>query len=287
MKKGLMKIRKAVIPAAGLGTRFLPFTKAVPKEMLPIIDKPAIHYVVEEAVRSGIERILIVTSRGKEAIGNYFDRNPELERHLEGREEAEALAELDRLIDSVEIHTVRQRDLDGLGGAVAAARSFVGDESFALLLPDTVIDGPTPALGQLIECRNRFGGGVIGLTEVRPDQTRKYGIAAGEEIGPGVLRLEELVEKPAAGFAPSNLAIACRYVLPARIFDFLARGENSSGERHLTNALDQLRREEGLFGLRLQGRVFDLGDKSGFLEANWHFARRRTDLLPEMAESRM
>ena len=280
------KIRKAVLPAAGFGTRFLPFTRAVPKEMIPLVDKPVIQYVVEEAAASGIEEILIVTSSGKNAIQDHFNPVPALESRLEATGKTEILAQL-RAIDALaDIHYIYQQQLNGLGDAVLRAQSFVGNEPFAVLLADTVLDSHTgrPVTGQLIDAFEEFGGPVTALEEVPLERISSYGVIDGEEIegSGGTFRVRDFIEKPAPEEAPSRLAIASRYLFTPDIFDSLrhtARGKNN--DIQLTDAMRQLVRKCPMFGRRIAGARYDLGSKTGFLRATVEFGLRR----PEFRES--
>ena len=273
MKTPTTRVRKAVLPAAGLGTRFLPATKAQPKEMLPVVDKPLIQYVVEECVASGIESIIIVTGRGKNAIEDHFDSSPELERFLEAKGKTD-LAEMVRSISNlVHFSYTRQKEALGLGHAVLTARELVGDEPFTVLLGDVIIPGPRPATRQLIEIYEETGIGTIAVEEVPHEKTNLYGIIAGEPAqgtkwGKRLLQVRDLVEKPRPEEAPSNLAVTGRYVLPPEIFDCLARTTaGRGGEIQLTDALRLLAQERGLYAYSYEGKSYDAGDKLGFLKA--------------------
>lgn len=286
MSKASKPVRKAVLPAAGLGTRFLPATKAQPKEMLPVVDKPLIQYVVEECVTSGIEHVIIVTGRGKNAIEDHFDSSPELERFLELRGKAD-LAEMVRSISNlVHFSYTRQKDPLGLGHAVLAARELVGDEPFAVLLGDVIIPGPRPATRQIIEVYEETGVGAIAVEKVPPEKTYLYGIVDAAPVeasrwGQSLLRVRDMVEKPPAAEAPSNLAVTGRYVLPPEVFDCLARTEpGRGGEIQLTDALRLLAQERGLFALIYEGQSYDAGDKLGFLMATVDLALKN----PEFGE---
>jgi UTP--glucose-1-phosphate uridylyltransferase len=277
------RVRKAVIPAAGLGTRFLPATKAIPKEMLPIVDVPTIQLVVEEAVASGIEEIVLVTGRGKGSIEDHFDLSFELERTLRDRGKNDLLAGVERISKMVRLVSVRQKEPLGLGHAVLVARHAVGDEPVAVLLGDDLYDceGRRPATGQLIDAYQRLGGaGVIALMEVPQGQEHQYGIVAGQPAGPSLLRIEDMVEKPAPGTAPSRMAIVGRYVLPPAIWPILERTPpGKGGEIQLTDALKTLVREGvGCYGLGVDGVRHDAGDRLGYLGACLAYAMKRPEL---------
>jgi UTP--glucose-1-phosphate uridylyltransferase len=278
-------VRKAVIPAAGLGTRFLPATKAVPKEMLPIVDVPTLQLVVEEALASGIEEIVLVTGRQKASIEDHFDVSYELEHTLRERGKKELLAGVERISKMVRLVTVRQKEPLGLGHAVLVARQAIGDEPVAVLLGDDLYDtdGKTPATRQLIETYEAHGRAVIALMEVEPGQEHLYGVVAGAplENSKSVLRITDMVEKPAPGTAPSRLAIVGRYVLPAAIWPILERtAPGKNGEIQLTDALRTLTAREGALGLTVDGVRHDAGDKLGYLGANLAWALKRDDLRP-------
>ena len=274
-------IKKAVIPAAGLGTRFLPATKAQPKEMLPIIDRPTIQYVVQEAVDSGIEDILIITGKGKRAIEDHFDRNYELETRLEEKEDQLLLDEMRRLSDMANLHYVRQRELNGLGDAIRYARHHVGNEPFAVLLGDTIMDSVIPVTQQLIDTYAQYGGSVIAVEEVPHDKVNRYGIVGGKSLSDRILEINTLVEKPALSEAPSNLAIAGRYILTPEIFAMLEQtpaGKNN--EIQLTDAMLLLLKRENLYAHRIEGKRHDIGNKLDFLKTTVEFALKR----PEFAD---
>ncbi|MBM4148618.1 MAG: UTP--glucose-1-phosphate uridylyltransferase GalU [Lentisphaerae bacterium] len=278
-------IRKAVIPAAGWGTRFLPATKSQPKEMLPVVDKPVIQYVVEEAVASGITDILMVIGKGKRAIEEHFDRNAELEDELaaKGRdEELERIRAISRLAD---IHFVWQKELKGLGDAVYCARHHVGDEPFAVLLGDTLMTSDSPVTKQLVEVHEQFGGMVVALEEVPRGKVNRYGIAAAEGVGGDVFRISDFVEKPLPEEAPSNLAIAGRYVLTPDVFGHLertARGKNN--EIQLTDAMRAMVRGRPAHGLRFRGKRFDAGNKLDFIKTNIVFAMHNPELKKDLSD---
>ncbi|GAB4051745.1 UTP--glucose-1-phosphate uridylyltransferase GalU [Spirosoma litoris] len=274
-------IKKAVIPAAGFGTRFLPATKAQPKEMLPIIDRPTIQYVVQEAVDSGIEDILIITGKGKRAIEDHFDRNHELETRLEEKEDQLLLDEMRRLSDMANLHYVRQRELNGLGDAIRYAKHHVGNEPFAVLLGDTIMDSVIPVTQQLIDTYAQYGGSVIAVEEVPHDKVNRYGIVGGNSLSDRILELTTLVEKPAIADAPSNLAIAGRYILTPEIFSMLEQtpaGKNN--EIQLTDAMLLLLKRENLYAHRIEGKRHDIGNKLDFLKTTVEFALKR----PEFAD---
>ena len=271
-------IKKAVIPAAGFGTRFLPATKAQPKEMLPIIDRPTIQYVVQEAVDSGIEDILIITGKGKRAIEDHFDRNYELETRLEEKEDQLLLDEMRRLSDMANLHYVRQRELNGLGDAIRYARHHVGNEPFAVLLGDTIMDAVIPVTQQLIDTYAQYGCSVIAVEEVPHDKVNRYGIVGGKTLSDRILELTTLVEKPAVKDAPSNLAIAGRYILTPEIFNMLEQtpaGKNN--EIQLTDAMLLLLKRENLYAHRIEGKRHDIGNKLDFLKTTVEFALKRPE----------
>ncbi len=281
------RVRKAVLPAAGLGTRFLPATKAQPKEMLPVVDKPLIQYVVEECVASGIQNIIIVTGRGKNAIEDHFDSAPELERFLEEKGQTER-AELVRMISNmVHFSYTRQKEPLGLGHAVLTARELVGEEPFAVLLGDVIIPGPRPATRQLVEVYEATGLGVIAVEEVPREKTHRYGIVDGQAEsrppwGKRLLRVRNLVEKPQPDAAPSNLGITGRYVLPPEVFDCLERTQpGAGGEIQLTDSLRLLAQEKGLLAYIYEGTSYDAGDKLGFLKATVEMALQNADFGEE------
>jgi UTP--glucose-1-phosphate uridylyltransferase len=274
------KVRKAVIPAAGLGTRFLPATKAIPKEMLPIVDVPALQLIVEEAVASGIDTVVVVNGRGKSAIEDHFDHAYELERTLKDRGKTELLAECERISTMVRMVSVRQKAPLGLGHAVLCGRDAVGDEPFAVLLGDDLLDNDArPGIGQLIEAYEATGGGVLGLQEVPQGQQHLYGIVAGEPDAGGRIRITDMVEKPAPGTAPSRLAIVGRYVFPPDVWEPLARASPTvGGEIQLIEGLRDLLATGRLYGVVLEGTRHDAGDKVGYLRANLSYALKRPEL---------
>ena len=274
-----MHIRKAVFPAAGLGTRFLPATKAQPKEMLPLVDKPIIQYGVEEALASGVDNIILVTGRGKNAIEDHFDVSVELETFLETRGKKELLAEIRQISNLINFSYVRQGEPLGLGHAVLVTKNLVGNEPFAVILGDDVIDAKPPALAQMIQVFDEFQGPVLCVEEVPPQDVSSYGIIAADEIRPGVYRIKDMVEKPPRGEAPSNLAIIGRYILTPDIFPALeATVSDRTGEIQLTNGLRRLLKDRPIYGCRVDGVRHDTGNKLGFLKAVVYFALKREDL---------
>jgi len=280
-----MKVRKAIIPAAGLGTRFLPATKAQPKEMLPIVDKPTIQYIIEEAVASGIEDIMIVTGRGKRAIEDHFDKSYELEDVLRRREKWEELEQIQAIAEIANIHYIRQKEPRGLGHAIWCARKFIGDEPFAVLLGDDIVLSRKPCLRQLIEVYERYHCTVVGVQEVEPDEVTKYGIIDPKqaEIEPGVMHVANLVEKPAREEAPSRYAIMGRYVLRPEIFECLEHlSPGAGGEIQLTDAIRLLNQTQAVLALNFEGRRYDVGDKFGFIKATIDIALEREDLHEEL-----
>jgi len=281
MKK---KVRKAVFPAAGLGTRFLPATKAQPKEMLPLVDKPIIQYAVEEALASGIENIIIVTGRGKSAIEDHFDVSYELEKILEERGQHELLSVVRKVSDLIHISYVRQKEALGLGHAILMARELVGDEPFAVLLGDDIIDAPVPCLRQMLDVYESSPASIIAIQEVPLQMISRYGVISGSPIpyngrNDQLFQVNDLVEKPAAEQAPSNLAVIGRYILEPEVFERLATTKpGAKGEIQLTDALRELLRERPVLGWRFDGKRYDAGDKLGFLTATVEFALRSPDL---------
>src|SRR3954452_8545181 len=274
-------VRKAVFPAAGLGTRFLPATKAQPKEMLPLVDKPIIQYGVEEALDSGVNNIILVTGRGKNAIEDHFDVSVELETFLEARGKKELLAEIRKISNLINVSYVRQGEPLGLGHAVLVTRDLVGPEPFAVILGDDVIDAKPPALRQMIDVFEEVEGPVLAIEEVPHENVSSYGIIDAEEIRPGVYKIRDMVEKPPRDEAPSNLAIIGRYVLTPDIFPALeqtAREKDRTGEIQLTNGRRKLLKERPIYGCRIDGVRHDTGNKLGFLKAVVYFALKRPDL---------
>ncbi len=274
-----MKVRKAIIPAAGLGTRFLPATKAMPKEMLPIVDKPTIQYIVEEAIESGIEDIIIVTGKGKRAIEDHFDSNMELESILARARKFEILQEVRKPSEMVDIHYIRQKEPRGLGHAVWCARKFIGDEPFAVLLGDDIISSPVPCLKQMVEQFEKRMSSIIGVQKVSPQEVQRYGIVDGILLEQGIHLVHDLVEKPSAEAAPSQIAIMGRYILTPQIFDILEKQPpGSGGEIQLTDALAALNAIESVFAYEFKGKRFDVGEKLGFIKTSIEFALEREEL---------
>ena len=274
-----MTVRKAIIPAAGLGTRFLPATKAMPKEMLPIVDKPTIQYIVEEAVASGIEDIIIVTGKGKRAIEDHFDNSFELEYNLLEKGKLDLLSEVQKPSQMADIHYIRQKEPRGLGHAVWCARKFIGNEPFAVLLGDDIVRAERPALRQLMDMHDRYRSSVIGVKPVSDDEVHRYGIVDGKPIDHGFYSVSGLVEKPAKGAAPSNLAIMGRYILSPTIFDILGSLEpGAGGEIQLTDAIAKLNETEAVYAFEFEGTRYDVGEKMGFIRTTIEFALERGDL---------
>ena len=274
----MQKIRKAVIPAAGLGTRFLPATKAQPKEMLPIVDKPAIQFIIEEAIDSGIEEILIITGRNKRSIEDHFDRSLELEMQLKAQGKYDQLKMIEEISD-VTIHFIRQKEALGLGHAVLCAKQFVGYEPFAVMLGDDLVDAEAPCLSQLIDVYNDLGGSVLGVQEVPADSVSNYGIVTPRAVKPNVWQAMDLIEKPAKEEAPSRLAVLGRYILDPEIFTILEKTEpGRGGEIQLTDAIRVLAGQQAVYAYNFYGRRYDIGDKEGFLEATVEQALKRPEL---------
>ncbi len=279
----MKKVKKAVIPVAGLGTRLLPATKTQPKEMLPIVDKPAVQYVVEEAIASGIESILFVTGRGKRAIEDYFDYSVELEQELENRGKEELLDEIKKVGNLVPVYYVRQKSPRGLGDAVYQAREFVGEEPFALILADDIFVTPSPLLGEIMELYRQKPAIYLTVTPVPPQDVSSWGVIKGEKVGEALYRVEDLVEKPEKDKAPSSLAIVGRYVLTPSIFEAIeCTPPGRGGEIQLTDAIRALLGREEVYALELRGKHFGVGDKVGYLKANIAFALEREDIGEEI-----
>jgi UTP--glucose-1-phosphate uridylyltransferase len=274
-----MKVRKAIIPAAGLGTRFLPATKAQPKEMLPIVDKPTIQYIIEEAVASGIEEILIITGRNKRAIEDHFDKSVELEIELAQKGKTEMLEMVKSITNMVDIHFIRQKEPKGLGHAIGCAKAFVGNEPFAVLLGDDVVDSEVPCLKQLIDCFYEYKTTVLGVQTIPEKDVSKYGIVKGTYIEDRVYKVKGVVEKPSIEDAPSNIAILGRYIITPKIFEIIENTKpGKGGEIQLTDALLTLISQEAMYAYDFQGRRYDVGDKLGFLEATVEYALKREEL---------
>lgn len=280
-----MRIRKAVIPAAGFGTRFLPATKSQPKEMLSIVDKPLIQYSVEEAVQSGIEKIAIVTSRGKSSIEDYFDRSPELEQFLEEKGKSDFLEEVRRISSLAEFCYIRQKNALGLGHAILMGESYVGQEPFAVLLPDDIFDCPTPCIKQLIDVYSELKASVIVLGRVDEEGTRKYGIVKPKQISERVFQVEDMIEKPGPEKAFSDLGIIGRYVFHPDIFEAIKKtAADKSGEIQITDAIKILLETKPVYGYLFEGKRYDCGDKLGFIEASLSLALERTEFSQKLRE---
>lgn len=279
----MKRVRKAIIPAAGLGTRFLPATKAMPKEMLPIVDKPTIQYIVEEAIASGIEDIIIVTGKGKRAIEDHFDNALELEQNLIEKEKFELLERVNYATNLADIHYIRQKEPRGLGHAVWCARNFIGNEPFAVLLGDDIVQSDTPCLRQLIEQYEETYSSVIGVQTVEDHETNRYGIIDPSQQDGRLYKVNNFVEKPKPGTAPSNLAIMGRYILTPEIFMFLDRQETGAGgEIQLTDAIQRLNQIQRVFAYDFEGKRYDVGEKFGFVKTTIEFAMQHEDLKDDM-----
>lgn len=279
----MKKVRKAIIPAAGLGTRFLPATKAMPKEMLPIVDKPTIQYIIEEAIESGIEDIIIVTGKGKRAIEDHFDHAFELEQNLIEREKLDLLEEVRRTSKMVDIHYIRQKEPKGLGHAVWCARKFIGDEPFAVLLGDDIVQSEVPCLKQMIDLYERYHSSIIGVQPVSYEEVSRYGIIDGQPLNDRFYNVKTLVEKPNKNEAPSNLAIMGRYILTPSIFNILdVQAPGAGGEIQLTDAIATLNTHEAVYAYHFEGRRYDVGEKIGFIKTTIEFALQREDLREEL-----
>ena len=277
-----MTIKKAVIPAAGYGTRLLPVSKAVPKEMLPIVDKPTIQYVIEEAIEAGIEEVLIITSKDKQEIEDYFDRNIELEMVLEEKEKYEIKKEVDRISNMINIHYVRQKEQKGLGHAISCAKTFVGDDPFAVILGDDLVVSDRPAIGQLVEAYNKKKTPIIGVQDVPQKDVDKYGIVRYKEKEGNSYLLDDMVEKPSLEEAPSNLAILGRYIITSDIFPILENTpKGKGGEIQLTDALKILSNKRDIYAHNFAGKRYDVGNKMGFLKATVEFALNRDEFADE------
>ncbi len=275
----MKKIKKAIIPAAGLGTRFLPATKAQPKEMLPIVDKPTIQYIVEEAIESGIEDIMIITGRNKRAIEDHFDKSYELESELEKSNKEELLALVRDISNLANIHYIRQKEAKGLGHAIYCAKSFIGNEPFAVLLGDDIVYSKKPCLKQMIDVFNHYQTSILGVQTVPHDQVSKYGIVAGDKVADRVYKVSGLVEKPPVDEAPTDVAILGRYIITPEIFECLEQTKpGAGGEIQLTDALKALATNQVMYAYDFEGHRYDVGDKLGFLKATVEYALRRDDL---------
>lgn len=274
-----MKVRKAIIPAAGLGTRFLPATKAQPKEMLPIVDKPTIQYIVEEAIESGIEDIIIVTGRNKRAIEDHFDKSYELEEELRKKGKQDLLSQVQDISNLVDIHYIRQKEPKGLGHAIHCAKSFIGNEAFAVLLGDDIVNSEVPCLKQMISIYNEYKTTVLGVQHVPQEDIPKYGIVSCKQVDDRVYKVKDLVEKPDIENAPSNIAILGRYIISPHIFEFLESATpGKGGEIQLTDALKSLISNEAIYAYDFEGKRYDVGNRLGFLEATVEYALTRDDI---------
>ncbi len=278
-----MTVKKAIIPAAGLGTRFLPATKSQPKEMLPIVDKPTLQYIIEEAINSGIEEILIITGRNKKSIEDHFDKSVELELELEQKGKIEMLDMVRDISNMVNIHYIRQKEPKGLGHAIHCAKSFIGNEPFAVLLGDDIVDCEKPCLKQLITAYDEYKTSILGVQEVATEDVNKYGILDVKHIEDRVYKVKDMVEKPSLEEAPSNVAILGRYIITPAIFDILEnQAPGKGGEIQLTDALKTLGTHEAIYAYNFEGRRYDVGDKLGFLEATIDFALKRDNLKDDL-----
>lgn len=279
-----MKVRKAIIPAAGLGTRFLPATKAQPKEMLPIVDKPTIQYIVEEAIDAGIEDIIIISGRNKRAIEDHFDKSYELEEELKKKDNHDLLSLVQDISNLVDIHYIRQKEPKGLGHAIYCAKSFIGDEPFAVLLGDDIVDAEVPCIKQLIDVYNEYKTSVLGVQHVPDEDVSKYGIVSCKAVDDRIYKVKDLVEKPEHDKAPSNVAILGRYIITPQIFEHLENAvPGKGGEIQLTDALKSLMANEAMYAYDFVGKRYDVGNKLGFLEATVEFALKRDDLRNEFS----
>lgn len=280
-----MKVKKAIIPAAGLGTRFLPATKAQPKEMLPIMDKPTIQYIIEEAVEAGIQDIIIVTGRNKRSIEDHFDRSIELELELERGAKLEMLDMVKEISEMANIHYIRQKEPRGLGHAILAARHFIGDEPFAVLLGDDVVVSKQPCLGQMLDVFREYQTSILGVQTVAREVVDKYGIIAGKQVDDRVYKVTDMVEKPSLEEAPSNVAVLGRYIITPEIFRFLeTQDAGRGGEIQLTDALKRLAKEQAMYAYDFKGHRYDVGTKAGFIQANIEFALRTDEIREEMKD---
>lgn len=272
-------IKKAIIPAAGFGSRFLPATKAQPKEMLPIIDTPTIQYVIEETVKSGISQVLVITGKGKQAIENHFDQSFELEKELERKHKKKQLEEIQKISSMAEIFYIRQKEMNGLGDAVRYARNFVGDDPFVVLLGDTIIKSDTPCVRQLIDIYNQYKMPIIGVEEVPENKVDRYGIIEGTPVNDSVFKVSNLIEKPSPKEAPSRLAIGGRYILTSKIFDYIEQTKPGKGDEiQLTDALRDMAKQEEILAYKFEGKRYDIGNKLDYLITEVEFAVDREDL---------
>ncbi|MDO7904842.1 UTP--glucose-1-phosphate uridylyltransferase GalU [Paenibacillus sp. JX-17] len=278
-----MKIRKAIIPAAGMGTRFLPATKAMPKEMLPIVDKPTIQYIVEEAVQSGIEDIIIVTGKSKRAIEDHFDNSFELEHNLAEKRKWDLLDQVREASEMADIHYIRQGEPKGLGHAIWCARKFIGNEPFAVMLGDDIVEAEVPCLKQMTDVFDKYQSSVIGVQPVPWEQVSRYGLVDGEKLSERAFKARRFVEKPKREDAPSNMAILGRYILTPRIFDILGEmPAGVGGEIQLTDALEQLGQEEEMIAYNFEGHRHDVGEKLGFIETSIHYALQNDEIKDDL-----
>ena len=279
-----MKVRKAIIPAAGLGTRFLPATKATPKEMIPIVDKPTIQYIVEEAAAAGIEDILVISGRNKRAIEDHFDKSYELEEELSRKGKSELLEVVENISNMANIHYIRQKEAKGLGHAIYCAKSFIGDEPFAVLLGDDIVKSETPCIKQLMDVYNEYHTSILGVQKIPLQDVPKYGIINANQIEERVYKVKGLVEKPDIEHAPSNIAILGRYIISPRIFQHLENATpGKNGEIWLTDALEKLITQEAMYAFDFEGDRYDVGDRIGFLKATVEFALNREELRGEFS----
>ena len=280
-----MKVRKAVIPAAGLGTRFLPATKAQPKEMLPIVDKPTIQYIVEEAVAAGIEDIIIISGRGKRAVEDHFDKSYELENMLKQKNKMAMLEVVENISKLANIYYVRQKEPKGLGHAIYRAKSFIGNEPFAVMLGDDIVRSEVPCIGQMINKYNEFGNSVIGLQKVDIADVSSYGVIGGEQVADRLYNIKEMVEKPAVEDAPSDLAIMGRYIINPEIFGCIERTKpGKNDEIQLTDALAMLLENQKIYGYEFKGKRYDVGNKLGFLKATVEMALEQEEVKNDFKE---
>lgn len=280
-----MPIKKAVIPAAGLGTRFLPATKSQPKEMLPIVDKPVIQYIIEEAIASGIEEILIITGRNKKSIEDHFDKSIELELELKQKGKLNLLETVKSISDMANIHYIRQKEPKGLGDAIYCARSFIGNEPFAVLLGDDIVDAQIPCLKQMIDIYDKYKTNILGVQQVPINQVNKYGILDCEQIDNRFYKIKDMVEKPNIDKALSDIAILGRYIITPSIFEILKNQKpGKNGEIQLTDALRVLVQKESMYAYEFEGQRYDIGDKMGFLKATLDFALKRNELKSELLD---